>query len=87
MFDSGALRHMAGDSIVMQGEQKIQRISIGLTNDSHTWASKHDTMMLVGKLKLSNVLFVPLLKCNLVSIIRLFKDLNCVLTFLIIFMY
>jgi len=62
MFDSGALRHMAGDSIVMQGEQKIQRISIGLTNDSHTCTSKHDTMNASGKIEIEQCFICSFVK-------------------------
>lgn len=81
MFDSGASWHMTGDLTMLQEIHGAQPISIGLPNGTYTLASKQGTMRLRGKMKLSNVLFVPSLKCNLVFIAKICKELNCAVTF------
>jgi len=45
------------------------------------WQASKEVWCSKKKLKLDNVLFVPSFTCNLVSIARLCKDLNCAVTF------
>ena len=77
MLDSGASCHMASDVSVMEKIKKIAAVAIGLPNGTYTVASEKGLVALRGGLKLNNVLCVPKLNCNLVSISKLCKQLNC----------
>jgi len=48
---------------------------------THTFGSKKGTMTLGNQIKLTKVLYVPSLKCQLISIAKLCKELNCGVTF------
>jgi len=55
--------------------------SIGLPNRTLVFARKEGSATLNNRLKLNNVLYVLSLKCNLISITKLCKELNCSVTF------
>ena len=76
MLDSGASCHMAGDVSMMDKVERIAPVAIGLPNGRHIVASEKGSVALGGGLKLENVLCVPKLNCNLVSISKLCKQLN-----------
>ena len=80
MLDSKASCHMAGDVSLMDKIEKIAPVAIGLPNETYTVASEKGSVAL-GGLKLKNVLCAPKLNCNLVSISKLCKHLNCAVTF------
>jgi len=81
MFDSGASCHMMRNSQVLQEAEKTLPVSIGLPNGTNRIATHQGLVNLGGKLKLNNVLYVPSLQCNLISIARLCNDLRCLVTF------
>ena len=81
MFDNGASYHMTGDLNSMQDIKQIFPISNGMPNRELTFASKEGTVTLDKRIKLTKVLYVPSLKCKLISIARLCKELNCSVTF------
>ena len=81
MFDSGASCHMTGDLNLIHEIKKIDSIAIGMPNGTHTLASQEGSVVLDERIKLDKVLYVPSLKCNLVSIAKLCKELNCSVTF------
>ena len=81
MFDSGTSCHMIGDLNSMQDIKQIFPVSIGMLNGALTFASKEGSVTLDKRIKLTKVLYVPSLKCNLISIARLCKELNCSVTF------
>jgi len=56
-------------------------VVIELPNGDQTVATKHGTVALEDGKHLRDVLLVPNLSCNLVSIARITKDLNCSVTF------
>jgi len=81
MFDSGASCHMTGDLNLIQEIKKIDSVAIGLPNGTHTLAGQEGSVVLGERIKLNKVLYVPSFKCNLVSIAKLCKELNCSVTF------
>jgi len=54
---------------------------VGLPDGSKALASKVGTVKLGPKLVLKDVLFVPKLTCNLISIFQLNKESNSTVTF------
>ena len=81
MLDSGASCHVVGDASMSTDMKKIAPVKIRLPNGAHTMASETGLASLGENLTLKNVLYVPNLKCNLVSISKLCKQLNCVVTY------
>ena len=81
MLDSGASCHMAGNVLTMTNVKKIAPVAIGLPNGTYTLAREKGTVVLGEGLRLDNVLCVPKLNCNLVSISKLCKQLNCAVTY------
>ena len=82
MLDSGASAHMVGDVNLVSNLQRISPIAIGLPNGDYTVACDIGSVALGDGIKLDNVLYVPNLNCNLVSISKLCKQLNCAITYL-----
>jgi len=56
-------------------------MAIGLPNGAYTMDMEKGAATLGKDLQLSNVLYMPNLKCNLVSISKLCKKLNCIVTY------
>ena len=81
MLDSGASCHMASDVYVMDTIERIAPVIIGLSNGTYAVAGEKGSVALGGGIKLENVLCVPKLNCNLVSISKLCKQLNCAVTY------
>jgi hypothetical protein len=54
---------------------------VGLPNGQQTAVTKEGTIVLSDKLKLANVLYVPILQCNLISVSELIDESNCVVQF------
>ena len=61
--------------------EKISPVAIGLQNDTYTMACEKGSVTLEKGLELENVWLVPKLNCNLVSVSKLCKQLNCTATF------
>ena len=81
MLDSGASAHMVGDVNLVSNLQKVSPIAIGLSNGDCTVARDMGSVNLGDRTKLDNVLYVPNLNCSLVSISKLCKQLNCIVTY------
>jgi len=56
-------------------------VPVSMPNGTIVFANKRGSVKLNDKLVLSDVLYVPSLNCNLVSITQLIEDLCCTLTF------
>jgi len=80
MLDSRALGHMVGDVNLIRNLQRVSPIAIGLPNGDCTVDRDVGLVKLGDGIKLDNILYVPNLNCNLVSI-KLCKQLNCVVTY------
>ena len=72
---------MAGDVTLLNKVQQISPAAIGLPNGTYTMAKEQGSLALGDGLELKNVLYVPKLNCNLVSISKLCKQLNCAVTY------
>ncbi|XP_050896672.1 uncharacterized protein LOC127103459 [Lathyrus oleraceus] len=81
IIDTGCSNHMTGNLNRMRELRDIQSCSVGLPNGEHASAIKEGSIVLEGGLKLDNVLFVPKLKCNLISVSQMMNELKCVIQF------
>ena len=73
---------MVGDVNLVSNLQRVSPIAIGLPNGDCTVARDVGLVNLGDEIKLDNVLYVPNLNCNLVSESKLYKQLNCAMTYL-----
>ena len=85
MFDSGASSHMTRDLNLIEDIKHIFPTSVGLPKGVLAFVSKEGSVTFGKRIKLNKVLHVLSLKCNIFSIARLCKELNCSATFLSIF--
>ncbi|PNX75889.1 hypothetical protein L195_g031833, partial [Trifolium pratense] len=81
IIDTGCSNHMTGNLKHMRELQDIQSCPVGLPNGEHAAAVKQGSVVLEGGLKLTNVLFVPKLNCNLISVSQMMDELKCVIQF------
>ncbi len=78
IIDTGASHHMIGTYACLSELHDIVLCPVGLPNGEESIALKEGTVFFGGELKLQHVLFVPNLKCNMISISQLLNDLNLV---------
>ncbi|KAK2405521.1 putative mitochondrial protein [Trifolium repens] len=81
IIDTGASNHMTGSVMSMHDLHNIQSCPVGLPDGQHTTATKEGTVILDGGLKLTNVLYVPKLNCNLISVPQLIDESDCIFQF------
>lgn len=81
IIDKDATNHMIGTLKNMCEERKIQGCPMGLLEGEHVLACKQGTIILKDELRLKNVLYVPKLKCNLISVPQLTNETNCIVQF------
>jgi transposase InsO family protein len=81
IIDTGASNHMTGNLKLLCAVRDIAGCPVGLPNGKHVLATKEGTKILNGGLKIENVLYVPTLSCNLISISQLIDETNCVVHF------
>ncbi|CAH9101690.1 unnamed protein product [Cuscuta europaea] len=81
LLDSGASYHMTGNSKLILKKEGISRTPVTLPNGHFTYATHVGRVFISANLILNNVLFVPCLTCNLISMARLVDDLNCDISF------
>ena len=74
---SGASCHMTGDISKLSKINDIHPVLVNMPNGQTSVASKQGMVRLNSKILLHDVLFVPDLTCNLISIAQLINDLNC----------
>ena len=68
IIDTRASNHMTRNLSHMHELRDIQSCPVGLPNGQHTTTIKEGSVVLDGGLKLTNVLYVPKLNCNLISV-------------------
>ena len=78
IIDTGASHHMTNTYECLNDLHDIMSCPVRLPNGVETKALKEGTVTLGEKLKLRHVLFVPKLKCNLISMSQLLDDSNLV---------
>ncbi|PNX93517.1 retrovirus-related Pol polyprotein from transposon TNT 1-94 [Trifolium pratense] len=81
IIDTGASHHMTGQLECLTNIRNIFECSIGLPNGEETVATKEGNVVLNERLQLKNVLYVPSLQCNLISVSQLLKNSNYVVQF------
>ena len=69
----------------MSDVKKILSCPVGLPDGKETIPEKEGTIVLDKHLKPNNVLYMPNLKCNLISVAQLIKESNCIVQFTNIF--
>jgi len=81
LLDSGASCHMTGLENLLHHVCNINPIPVELPNGTQTLAMKKGLVSLSPKLILRDVLYVPHLRCSLISIAQLVNDVYCTVTF------
>ena len=81
LLDSRANCHMTGDVSKLSKINDIHPILVNMPNGKTSMASKLGMVRLNSKILLHDVLFVPDLTCNLISITQLINDLVCIVIF------
>jgi len=81
IINIGVSNHMTRNLNHMHELRDIQSCPIGLSNGQHITSIKKGSMVLDGGLKLNNVLYVPELNCNLISVSQMMDELKCVVQF------
>ena len=81
IIESGASHHMTRSLKSMSDVKKVLSCPVGLPDGTEVIAEKEGTIVLDKHLKLNNVLYVPNLKCNLVSVAQLINESNCIVQF------
>jgi len=71
LLDSGVTCHMIGDLKKLTELHDIHPIVIKMPNRQNSFANKQGVVRLNSSITLLNVLFVPGLTCNLISITKL----------------
>ncbi|XP_010495419.1 PREDICTED: uncharacterized protein LOC104772515 [Camelina sativa] len=79
VLDTGATNHMTGFSDLLSDQKYILPCTIGLPNGNNSLAKEKGTVKFDDDFELRNVLFVPELKCNLISVLQLVADLDVVM--------
>ena len=81
IVDSGASDHMTGSATIFCTYGKcVDDIRVTVADGTHSTVAGQGHIDL-SSLKLQNVLHVPFLQCNLLSVRKITKDLNCAVTF------
>lgn len=76
IIDSGATNHMTGNRDALRYVRKISEVMIGLPDGDQVSACMEGNVELDNCLTLKNVLYVPNLKCDLLSLSQLLDDGN-----------
>lgn len=72
---------MTYDLSILRNVRKVKLYPVGLPDENTTEANQEGSVVLLGGLELSNVLYVPQLTCNLISVTQLIDESNCVAQF------
>ncbi|KAH0679333.1 hypothetical protein KY284_020418 [Solanum tuberosum] len=81
IIDTGASNHMTANLKCMTDLREVVGYPVGLPDGQHTIATKERSVRLSENLKLENVLSVPSLKCNLISVSQLIDEVDCIVQF------
>nr|GLL46085.1 copia protein (gag-int-pol protein) [Ipomoea trifida] len=81
IIDTGASNHMTGNVNILHNVSNMTGCPVGLPDGRSTVATKKGLVNLDERLKMHNVLYVPELNCNLISVSQLIDDSNCIAQF------
>lgn len=79
VLDTSASNHMTGNSDFLVDLKYILPCAIGLPNRNKTVSRKKGIVRFDSEFSLRNVLLVPELRCNLISVSQLIAELDCVM--------
>ena len=68
LLDSGASHHMTGKLEFLSDTWSGESFAVGLPNGTHIFANTHGRVVLNDNFTLNDVLYVPTLNCNLISV-------------------
>ena len=80
-LDSSATDHMTPHSSLLTSFVSLSDNHITIANGTHVPIHERGNVSLLSSLSLKDVLYVPKLSNNLISIRKLTHDLNCSITF------
>ena len=81
ILDTGASHHMTGNRKILCDIVYVISYSIRLLDGNVIIANTEGIIVLANHLRLNNVLFVPSLTCNLISVLQLIRDANFFIQF------
>ncbi|KAK9046784.1 hypothetical protein V6N11_052661 [Hibiscus sabdariffa] len=81
ILDSGAIDHMTGNKALFTSFFPYYGKTVKTADESLCNIAGRGSVFLNAQLSLHNVLFVPSLACNLISVSKLSQDLNCSVVF------
>ncbi|KAA8515426.1 hypothetical protein F0562_018963 [Nyssa sinensis] len=81
LLDMGASHHVTGYMKLLIDIHEKSLVTVGLPNGAKIIATKHGKARAGENIILQDVLFVPSLRCNLISVGQLMRELNCIVTF------
>lgn len=81
IIDSGASHHVTGNLALLSNVSNINESLVCLPDGTQTTSTKQGDVYLSSKLVLRNVLYVPRLNCNLISVTNLTDSVSCTLYF------
>ena len=81
LLDSGASYHVTGSENLVHDDYSIDPIPVELRDGTQTLATKKGLVTLNSKLFLQDVLYVPNLRCSLISIAQFINDIYYTVTF------
>jgi len=81
IIDTGASNHMTGNLSNLRNLRVISPCSVGLLDENNIVATKEGSIIFGSDFVLENVLYVPGLSCNLISVSQLINHSNCTIQF------
>ncbi|KAL2927200.1 Retrovirus-related Pol polyprotein from transposon RE1 [Bienertia sinuspersici] len=81
IIDTGATHHITNNSNYLLDAQSVSYWPVGLPNGHHALATLIGSVSLFPRLTLKNILYVPDLHCNLISVSQLIDTSNCLVHF------
>lgn len=81
IIDTGASNHMTGSLKNMSELRGVSGCPVGLPDGQYAVATKEGSVQLDENLELKNVLYVPRLNCNLISVSQLIDESDCIAQF------
>ena len=81
ILDIGATHHVIGTFSHLCEPRRINGCQVGLLDGSTTDATHEGDVILPKNLKITNVLFMPNLDCNLIYVPQLLDSANCIVQF------
>ncbi|KAL2901568.1 Retrovirus-related Pol polyprotein from transposon RE1 [Bienertia sinuspersici] len=81
ILDTGATNHITNNYQLLFDTTPVSHWPVGLPNGQHAMATLIGSVSLSPRLILKNVLYVPELHCNLISVSKLIDTSNCFVQF------